>query len=308
MGEEPKQPKERLDPREFLLGIVCAVPTVYWAATYSGPYRWIAEMQLRWMGMYEGGITFVLALFLVLVPLLGVRFLVKKLAFSKQREEGADPGWWQQVSKYFADLMLVLIGVIFVGVGAFLYFRVMGEAQATAVDVADLEGGKRAGKLWLEVSGRLLFDDAGAVEKNHVTTYYAPVVSESWSSGNPVAVYLEVHERDLGQELKNKAVGKYKGMVTVGGLPGMAREDLKKRGFGPAEGYVMLDYKNGPADVQKGARHLMIAGAVVGAVGLVIAGYQRWKMGRMAPGEPVPVVAKLQIKSIVQLDDRASRQ
>src|SRR5687767_13014455 len=166
MGEEPKQPKQRLDPKEFLLGLVCAVPTIYWAATYSGPYRWIAEMQLRWLGMYEGGLTFVLTLFLVLVPLLIVRFLVKKLAFSKQSDEGAEPGWWQQVLRYFADLMLVLIGLIFIGIGAFLYYRVTGETQATAINVEELEAGKKAGKLWLEVSGRLLFDDAGAVEKN----------------------------------------------------------------------------------------------------------------------------------------------
>src|SRR3954471_13441978 len=48
---------------------VVAGLSIYFAATYSGPYRWFAELQLKWMGAYEEQITFILSLAVTAAPL-----------------------------------------------------------------------------------------------------------------------------------------------------------------------------------------------------------------------------------------------
>lgn len=308
MAQEPKQPGGKFQRSEILLAIVCIVPAIYWAATYSGPYRWIAELQLRMMGMYEGSITFVLTMFVALIPLLVVKAAVKKLGVAMEGGEEADSAWWGRVSHYFSDLVVMVIGLVFLGVGVVAYLRVKGESGPTAIDVRELEGGKKVGKLWLEVSGMALVEEASSIKKNYNTDNYVPVVSRDWKKGEPIAVYLEVDESEFGEGLKKPEGGKYKGMVTVGGLPGMAREDLRRRGFGPAEGYVMLEYNSTPADVQRGARFMLIAGGAVSVVGLGMVGYRKWRMGRIGPADSPPVASQLRIKQIVPLDNRPPSQ
>ena len=58
-----------------------AVLAIYWDHTYSGPYRWLAELQLRWLGQYWKTMTFLLAVMILLAPfgaLLGVYKLVTR--------------------------------------------------------------------------------------------------------------------------------------------------------------------------------------------------------------------------------------
>src|SRR5881392_3763159 len=57
--------------------------TFYFMFTYTGPFEWLAELQLKWFGWYSEKLTFVGTMFILLVPLaLVCKFIlvaVKKL-------------------------------------------------------------------------------------------------------------------------------------------------------------------------------------------------------------------------------------
>ena len=58
-----KKPFERFTAALCLAG---AALVGYWAWRYEGLFRWLAELQLRWVGSYEEQLTFIGALVLVI--------------------------------------------------------------------------------------------------------------------------------------------------------------------------------------------------------------------------------------------------
>src|SRR3954464_13787932 len=43
--------------------------TFYFMFTYTGPFEWLAELQLKWFGSYSEKLTFVGTMFVLLIPL-----------------------------------------------------------------------------------------------------------------------------------------------------------------------------------------------------------------------------------------------
>src|SRR5438046_10241678 len=43
--------------------------TFYFMFTYTGPFKWLAELQLRWMGSYSEKLTFIGTIFLLWIRL-----------------------------------------------------------------------------------------------------------------------------------------------------------------------------------------------------------------------------------------------
>src|SRR5436190_982229 len=43
--------------------------TFYFMFTYTGPFKWIAELQLKWMESYSEKLTFVVTMLVLFVPL-----------------------------------------------------------------------------------------------------------------------------------------------------------------------------------------------------------------------------------------------
>src|SRR5688572_17168084 len=73
-------------PMEEFTAFACvagAAMVGYWAWRYEGLYRWLAEWQLRTFGSYEVQLTFIGALAIVVLPIVGVAAIVRKLGPGK---------------------------------------------------------------------------------------------------------------------------------------------------------------------------------------------------------------------------------
>src|ERR1041384_2395535 len=54
--------------------------SVFFGWSYSGPYRWLAELQLKWIGSYEVQLTFILSLALTGAPFVLIMVIWNKAA------------------------------------------------------------------------------------------------------------------------------------------------------------------------------------------------------------------------------------
>ena len=62
--------------------VICLVPavaiTAYGAYAFWGPYRWIAQLQMRWFGAYELKVTLIFTLLAIAVALWPVALLLER--------------------------------------------------------------------------------------------------------------------------------------------------------------------------------------------------------------------------------------
>src|ERR1043165_9573344 len=74
--------KYTMSPMRRVLGgaafLVAIGLTIYFATTYTGVYRWLAELQLKYAGSYETQITFIVTLLILLAPFLVIAWILKK--------------------------------------------------------------------------------------------------------------------------------------------------------------------------------------------------------------------------------------
>src|SRR5258708_38824586 len=73
------------------LGAASLGITFYWMLTYSGPYRSLAELQLKWIGSYERNLTFLLVLSGLILGLFGTATTIKLLFRGAERPVAAKP-------------------------------------------------------------------------------------------------------------------------------------------------------------------------------------------------------------------------
>ncbi len=115
--------------------------TLYWTFTYSGPYRYLAELQLKWMGYYVPKLTAMV----IILGFLAIAGVIKVILRGAERPvpgpangpvaavpvtNTAVPQPWLQYVRYAAPLIVV-------GIGGWMYFngtQAGGLQQLTAVD------------------------------------------------------------------------------------------------------------------------------------------------------------------------------
>ena len=137
MEKRPIDPESRR--RAQRLGVAIAIGVValvgYWWSSYSGPYRWLAEWQLRAMGRYFAELTALVVLVGTYVVLFGVCGLVDRvrpgtfalLLTPQGKPSGARPADAPKVGLW--PTWLLLVGVMFLGWA--IFFAVVGKAFLT---------------------------------------------------------------------------------------------------------------------------------------------------------------------------------
>src|SRR4051794_21188804 len=80
-AEAPKQAevakqKQMSAPGWVGMGLLVLL-TFYFAFTYSGPFQWLAELQLKLMNWYSEKVTFLLTMFALIIPVMGIAKLVQ---------------------------------------------------------------------------------------------------------------------------------------------------------------------------------------------------------------------------------------
>src|SRR6266851_4556326 len=172
------------------LGVASLGITFYWMFTYSGPYRTLAELQLKWIGSYERNLTFLLVLSGLILGLLGTATTIKLLFRGAERPVPgmptapvATPGiapaaipvpaiqvvaQWQRNVRY---AVLCAAPLVLFGMGAYSYYNGTHAGSLRQLSAADFQSGKLQSHIvYADVRGiadkRLEGDVKFAFEKN----------------------------------------------------------------------------------------------------------------------------------------------
>lgn len=228
-----------------LLALAILGVTLYWAFTYSGPYRYLAELQLKWFGFYEAKLTAFLVMLGLLFGLLGIAAMMK-LAF-----RGAErPAPEMQTSPLAAPVaaptaipaqgvqvvqawlrscqraVLYAAPLLVFGVGAYFCYAGMREGDLQQFSAVDFEAGK--------VQARVLYTEVhGYLSGLYVTSNdyrYMEMTGQRHAIG-PARLLVGINEYEIPKLVHREADG----TVTIrgvadGALPGDVRYTFQKNG------------------------------------------------------------------------------
>lgn len=280
--DTPKPPHSPMDKelsRPALIGIVALIAlSFYFMFTYTGPFQWLGELQLRWMNSYNEKLTLILTMFALILPAAAiwkiVQVGVKTIGPGGSATVGETAVYRKARNIHLPRMLLLpLVGSIVLGLGAFNYWRGMTAGPLTAVKAKELEDGKKPASSYLTIEGVPVWDEAVTFNKSGKDSYF-PVVSQDWKGG-PVAVYVECNEDDLPHPPGPLEMKTFTGMTEVGGLPGPVRVGFEKSLFKPAAGYRVLAIHDEPAKLMNFAKWPTIVGAGLLAAGLLVWGVKR---------------------------------
>jgi hypothetical protein len=262
----------RLPPLPLPVQFAISLPPLalggWWWFTYSGPYRWLAEWQIREWGKFYQILTF---LVVVCVPLFLAALLihlgcwVTGFHFDRQRTQESIDRWraWHQQRRYrIGGLCVGLVVVVLGGQGLYVGKRA---GPLSRMNVAELENGTQPTSGWLELRGNFLHGQmvTWKIERKDKIETYIPLVSDDWEPGSRVAVIVRA-KRDTGYDPERRFVQEgaaVDGLVDPLGLPGHVRTTLEDAGVALVADPIVIDYRSTP-EVQ----------TLLGTVGLVLGG------------------------------------
>ncbi len=256
---------------------------IYWWSSYRGPYRAVVEWEMQTLGRYFPFYTGLLltAITAALFTAVSVGLLLAVSPLLRRKDTGALPVYpagdspaaqavdrWLQEHKGY--LLGGLIGIGLAVVGGYLLFSGLTAGDLKETTAAALEAGRAPPSRWLTIHGRLhwqgqlLVGDSSPGGKDR----YVPLVSPTWRPGNPVAAYVKITERAWNAEKAKLQRPGIEGTVESGGLSGPLRVEFERRGYRPADNYLVLDFAWVPTNSTTIGRDLLILGGVV--LGLTI--------------------------------------
>lgn len=229
----------------------------YWFATFSGPYRWLAEAALSTIGRFP---IFV-AVAVVLIGTMGAGGIVieftAKFWPASSAAEGGDPPRLRR-----GPVAAAALGIAAALGGSWFAIEAYGIRTPAELDIRTLESGNEPSGAFVEVSGSILvnkrvtaLDPSSSFTRKH---HYVPVVSK-W--GTPVRLFVAVPEDDLTEFRERASEGRVVGMLG-GSMPSAGAKEWKARGLVLAEPHWILDPTANPG------RTLMFS-VLVGLAGLV---------------------------------------
>jgi hypothetical protein len=265
------------------IGLLIAL-TFYFMFTYTGPYQWLAELQLKLMNFYSEKLTLLLTMLVLIVPAFGlvklVAVVVSRMGPGAGRSgvaAGATPTKPAEM-RLPQWIILPFLGLIVFGIGAVMYWRGATAGPLTAVNAKDLEDGKNPASAYLSIEGVPMWKETMRFKESS-TKCYVPIVSPDWK-GEAVWVYVECSDDDLPRPSAQLEIKTFKGMKAIGGLPGPVRVSFEKTMFKPAAGYLVIETKEEPAKLMGFGKWPMIVGAALVAAGMLWWGVKKMVAGR----------------------------
>lgn len=246
-------------------GAVAAIATLgitlYWTFTYTGPYRYLAESQIRWFGYYEPKLT-------AAVIVLGFLLLAAAINVVSGGAPRADatavpvrnvrnslrPQPWLEHARYAGPLIVV-------GLGGWFYLNGTQARDLQQWNAADFESGKLHSRiLYGDVRGHL-----GTMYLSKEDYLYIPMSSQA-GGGSPVRLVVGVNEKDADNHMHAEADGSVtvRGVVDKG-LRGDVRYAFEKNGMAVADTVWVVHVGRAPSDDR-------MIGAIMAAIGVVFAG------------------------------------
>src|SRR5260370_5034420 len=124
--------------------------TLYWTFTYSGPYRYLAELQLKWFGVYYSEATAIVIILGLLGIGLGIKFLFRgaeqpvpgtlSVTGEAPQATATAPEPWLRYFRYGALLVPF-------GFGGWTYYNGTHAGSLQQLTAVDFQSGKRQAHL-----------------------------------------------------------------------------------------------------------------------------------------------------------------
>lgn len=285
-----------------LLGLAFLGVAVYWDFTYSGPYRHIAEWQLKWFGFYSPKLTVLLifgGLFLGFLAIAtAIKFLLRgaerpvpQLQTTPVATPGVVPTAVRASAPPAADrwMQSVRLGVMYVtpflvvGVGAYSYYNGMHEGNLQQLTVADFESGRLTARaLYADVRGNL-----SDTYLSNDSYRYIPVLSKE-RAARPFTLLVGISDGDVLKYLHRGSDGTFSVRgVAEKGLPSDLRYAFEKYGIALADPVWVVHAGRDPARDRQTGLLIMVFGVVLAGFLFGWRAYQKRKSA--APrGVPAP--------------------
>jgi hypothetical protein len=282
------------------LGVASLGITFYWMFTYSGPYRTLAELQLKWIGAYERNLTFLLVLSGLILGLLGTATTIKLLFRGAERPVPgmptapiATPGIapaaipastiqvvarWQQNVRYAA---LCAAPLVLFGLGAHSYYNGTHVGSLRQLSAADFQSGKLQSHIvYADVRGHL---SGHYISKDYYL--YIPMTSEK-NSASPVQLLVGVQESETRKYLHREADGTYgvRGIADKR-LEGDVKYAFEKNGTPMADTVWVVHAGRAPSDDRTMGLSVMAFGVVFAGLLFAWQSYQKRKRAVSPPAQ-----------------------
>ena len=270
-------------------GAVAAVATLgitlYWTFTYTGPYRYLAELQIKWFGYYVPKLTAAVIVlgFLLLAAAIKVVFRGAERPVPGPAEATAvpvrkvsnplAPQPWFAHARYAGPLIVV-------GLGGWFYFNGTQAGNLQQLNALDFQSGKLHSRIvYADVRGHL-----SRMYLSRENYLYIPMSSQADGS-SPVRLVVGVNEKDADKHMREEADGS----VTVRGvadkgLHGDVRYAFEKNGIAVADTVWIIHAGRAPSDDR-------MIGIIMAAIGVALAGllFGAHSYGKKRAARPLPV-------------------
>jgi hypothetical protein len=292
-GRQPEPVAKARNNNKWLTlpGVAILGVLFYWMFTYSGPYRFLAELQLKWFGFYSPKLTFLLIAGALFVGLMASVKAIKLIFRGAERPvpemqtpSVANPAIastttapandaavrWMQSLRLF---MIYATPLIIVGIGAFAYYNGTQEGNLQHLSSVDFETGKlEAHALYADIQGHL--SESYISDDNYA---YIPMLSEANAAG-PVKLLVGVSDRDMQKYLHREANGTVivRGVADKG-LASDLRYAFEKNGITVADPVWVVHAGRDPSSDRKSGLLIMVFGVVLGVFLIGWQSYQKRK-------------------------------
>jgi len=279
-----------------LAGLAILGVTFYWMFTYTGPYRYLAELQLKWIGSYSRNVTCLLVFSgLIFGSLFGLLGLVVTTRFLFHGAEGLVPAMptapaatpdptipmLQMVERWRRNILygaLYGIPLVLFGIGAYTFYNGIREGNLQHLTAADFQSGKvKSHIVYADVRGHL---SDQFIDKDFYL-YFAMTSEEKTAS--PVPLLVGVGERETAKYLHQEADGTYtvRGVADKG-LMGLRQEgDVKyafeKIGIPLADPVWVMRAGRNPSNDRMVGLSVMVGAAVFAGLGIAWLNQQKRK-------------------------------
>jgi hypothetical protein len=178
--------------------------TLYWTFTYSGPYRYLAELQVKWLSYYVPKLTAMV----IILGFLAIAGVIKVILRGAERpvpgsadapgatipaNSVAAPQPWLQYVRYTAPLIVV-------GFGGWMYFNGTQAGSLQQLAAVDFEMGKLQSRIvYADVRGHL--SGTYLSKENYL---YIPMYTESIGKV-PVRLVVGVNEKDANKRIARRS-------------------------------------------------------------------------------------------------------
>lgn len=262
----------------------------YWMFTYSGPYRYLSELQIKLFGWYAPKIT----MLLIVMGFVGIGAVVKLVFQGAERpaptmpQSAAAPGaalGTAPASPARINLLLaspyarVWVVLIPIAMGAYFYFNATRAGALQQLQAADFEN--------QQIHSRILYADVRGhlsrvyIVKDHYM--YIPMLASA--SSGPAHLLVGVNEKEAKIYLQRQADATFlvRGMVEKD-LEGDVRVAFEKNQIPVAADCWVVHTGRDPRGDQKAALILMGIGIVFAAV---LGGWLTYKANKSTAPQPV---------------------